>query len=186
MSDVPPTSVGRNPAPIRLPRPIRALTWQTQAGAHAPRWLLPAAAVLEVVRCAAPRPVPLPLDTDPALVCLLLGTVPWRDRHLPLLWLTAEAYDPAPSGADAAQSPPLRAVVCPSLHDAHGAPVFGLAAFGMPRLVTLRDGDLAPDADDAPPIPYSVAGLWLQGARCAVPDLEALGAALAPLAALLE
>ena len=172
---------------MRLPTPIAALTWRADTASVAPRWLLPAAAVLEVVRCPGPEPVPLPLDTDPALVRALLGTLGWRGRPLPLLGLAVEGGggdDEARTGIDAEPAPRLRAVICPALND-DATPAFGLAALGMPGLLMLREGELGPDAEAADLPPFCAAALRLDDVRYLVPDLDALGAALAPVAALM-
>lgn len=180
------------PAPMRLPAPIRALTWEADAAGGGGRWLLPAAAVLEVTRCDTPAPVPLPLDSGPTLVSALLGTVAWRGRRLPLLSLPADDHDPGGGvelvggGAAIGGIARLRAVVCPRVGDDGVMPAFGLAAIGVPGLVTLREGEVEPANAGVGPPPFTAATLRLRGVRHAVPDLEALSAALAPLAGMLD
>ncbi|WP_295887395.1 hypothetical protein [uncultured Thiohalocapsa sp.] len=185
------------PAAVRLPAPIRALTWSDvghalgpEAGQVAPapwRWLVPAAAVLEVLRCGAPRPLVPPLGhapvLAPALAAALLGVLPWRERQLPLLRLSAATGDtgtaPAPAGAAR-----LRAVICPTLDPACGLEAIAFAAHDVPALVVLRDGEPAPEPPPAPG--YACVTLRLSDQRFAVPDLDAIGAALAPLARVLD
>lgn len=189
------------PAAVRLPVPIRALTWCDVGGdvgqvvgpeagqdALAPwRWLVPSAAVLEVLRCGAPRPLVPPHGQAPtlapALAPALLGVLPWRERQLPLLRLSAVTRDPgtAPAPGGAAR---LRAVICPTLDPACGLEAIAFAAHGVPALVVLRDGELAPEPTPAPE--YACLTLRLSDQRFAVPDLDAIGAALAPLARVLD
>jgi hypothetical protein len=175
--------------PVRLPLPIRALTWEADTTGAGWRWLLPAAAVLEVTRCDMPAPLPLPLATASALVRTLLGTVAWRGRRLPLLSLLAReddadgAAEPAAGSATMGGIARLRAVVCPCLGADAVTPAFGLAAQGLPSLLMLREGEVEPgDADAAPP--FAAAVLRVRGARYVVPDLDALSAVLAPLGGL--
>lgn len=178
--------------PVRLPLPIRTLTWEAETAAGGWRWLLPAAAVLEVARCEMPAPMPLPLDTASALVRALLGTVDWRGRRLPLLSLLAHeddaggAAEPVAGSASMGGIARLRAVVCPCLGDEAVMPAFGLAAQGLPSLLTLREGEVEPGGMGAVPPPFAVAVLRVRGTRYAVPDLDALSAVLAPLERLLD
>ncbi len=199
-----------NTGPPQLPRPIAALTWTAVGSGKGVRWLLPAAAVLEVIRCPTPTPLPLPLDTDPKLAQVLLGTLVWRRRRLPLLQLHADVPGDAPAGT-AAPGPPehdadaesggeaggktgqnagdaqplrLRALVCPSLHE-EGVDAYALAALGMPGLVTLREGEIEPDGAMGSPPAFAAALLRVRGELHAVPDMDALGVALAPLSALM-
>jgi chemotaxis signal transduction protein len=191
---------------LRLPTPILALNWATAAAGDGPRWLLPAAAVLEVTRCPTPAPLPLPLDTDPRLAQALLGTFAWRGRRLPLLHLDASLAGQVPAGAsapamtggdagvgvgddaggDADSDLPLRlrAVICPSLRE-DAIDAFALAALGMPGLLTLREGEVDPYAETGMPPPFCTALLRAHGELFAVPDMDALAAALAPVSALM-
>ena len=163
---------------VRLPEPIRALAWQDVDGTSRSRWLLPAAAVLEVLRCET-RPVPpTPPALEPAVERALLGVVHWHQRVLPLLQLSA---------ADGATSPPpirTRAVVCPTLDPACGLDAVAFAAQGVPGLVMLRDGEPAPVTEALPGL--AATALRLGEARFAVPDLAAIGTALTALAAILQ
>jgi hypothetical protein len=165
-------------ASVRLPKPVEALAWHDVEGTSLWRWLLPAAAVLEVLRCEA-RPVrPMPPALEPAMGRALLGVLPWHQRLLPLLWLSAadSGMSPAPTRS--------RAVVCPTLDPACGLQAVAFAAQGVPGLVTLRDGEPAPVTEALPG--FAATALRLGEARFAVPDLAAIGAALSPLAAILE
>lgn len=157
------------------------LTWNA-AGSAALRWLLPAAAVLEVTGCKDPAPVPLPLDADPGLAQILLGAMPWRGQRLALLQLDGDLPGRGPQfvrgeGAigDADAPPPsrLRAVVCPGMRQG-GVDAFALVAVGTPSLMTLRDGDIESVGVDDPLPSFCGSLLRLHGQIHAVPDLDAL------------
>jgi hypothetical protein len=164
---------------VRLPAPMQALTWD-DGGGH---WLLPAALVLEVVRCEPPAPVALPPDASPALLTILLGRVHWHGRALPLLWLGADAAEamPAPPGGPEPAGPArMRAVICPLLDARIGIDAVAFTATGVPSMLQLRDGE--PQAEPLLQARFTAARLRLGELRCAVPDLDAIGRALIGLA----
>jgi hypothetical protein len=166
-------------ASVRLPVPMQALTWDDGGR----RWLLPAALVLEVVRCAAPTPVALPPAASPALLTTLLGSVHWHGRNVPLLWLgadAAEAMPAAPHGREPTAATRMRAVICPLLDAGIGIEAVAFAANGVPSMLLLRDGEPQPEPSAGEP--FTAAGLRLGDLRCAVPDLDAIGRALIGLA----
>ncbi|MBK1631190.1 hypothetical protein CKO31_10655 [Thiohalocapsa halophila] len=164
--------------PLRLPEPIQALVWQDVDATPLWRWLLPAAAVLEVLRCEARPMPPRPQPLAPALEEALVGVLHWHQRPLPLLRLSG-----ADGGTSAAPTR-TRAVVCPTLDPACALDAVAFAAQGVPGLVTLRDGEPAPVTEALPAL--AATALRLGEAHFAVPDLAAIATALTPLAAILE
>lgn len=186
-------------ASVPLPAPIRVLIWRDTADDDAQRWLLPAAVVLEVLRCDAPEPLGWPTDLSPdepvaAPPQGLLGTLSWRRGRFPLLRLGAEpdvvaANTLASAGRaawdDCARQARPRVIVCPTLDGDCGFDALGFLALGTPELAMLRDGEvtaaeLAPS--QAADTPFVSARLRVQGQAVSVPDLDALTRVLAPLA----
>jgi hypothetical protein len=184
---------------VPLPAPIRVLIWRDAADDDAQRWLLPAAAVLEVLRCDAPEPLSWPINTAPAEPVAappqcLLGTLSWRRGRFPLLRLGAEPGDVAANAAasagpaawdDWARRARPRVIVCPTLDGDCGFDALGFLALGTPVLAMLRDGEVTaaePAPDQAADTPFVSARLCVQGQAVSVPDLDALTRVLAPLA----
>lgn len=130
---------------------------------HGP-WLVPAAAVLEVVADA-------PTSGLPATPCWLLGLVTWRSRELPAVTPTCAAG--SPSGTP-------RLLICVGPAGDAGVGLFAVRAGAHPRLEMVGAADLAPaarngSADWAP----WVRPVSCRGAASGALDLAALERALA-------
>jgi len=131
--------------------------------AEAREWLLPAAAVAEIVSAQGLVPV------GPEAPDWLIGTRPWRGVELPAVRLGELS---APSAADpgAARHPYL--AICMGAAGDPGLPFFAIESpGGLPRLERVSVEILAEDAGE---FPLALAALRLNGRPAAVVDLEAL------------
>jgi chemotaxis signal transduction protein len=176
--------------PVSLPRPIPAITWRDDGW----DWLLPAALVLEVLRCDAPLPLLPPTreagaGTPPGV----LGTIVWRGNRIALVDLGAARRAVLPA---ARRSVPadgkrlrLRALVCPALGTDAGIEVFALAARGNPRVDTIREGEISPEPGDCGQAlghgaeAMTSARLRFRDQPFSVPDLPAVERLLEPFRA---
>lgn len=126
------------------------------------RLLLPNATIAEVLSYAPPEPV----DAAPDW---LLGKIRWRGWQLPLVAfaeLAGVGKEPAGLGS--------KVVVLKALGGNAKAPYFAILSQGFPRLVTVSQEGLVPDADSAE-LPLGVRSRVLMNDDMAfVPDLEAV------------
>ena len=124
------------------------------------RLLLPNATIAEVLSYAPPEPV----EAAPEW---LLGKIRWRGWQLPLVAfaeLVGIGKEPAGLGS--------KVVVLKALGGNAKAPYFAILSQGFPRLVTVSQQGLSPDADRAE-LPLGVQSRVLMNEDTAfVPDLE--------------
>ena len=128
------------------------------------RLLLPNATIAEVLSYAPPEPV----EAAPEW---LLGKIRWRGWQLPLVAfaeLAGLGKEPAGLGS--------KVVVLKALGGNAKAPYFAILTQGFPRLVTVSQAGLLPDAGGAE-LPLGVQACVLLNEDTAfVPDLEAIEA----------
>ncbi|HEX5513252.1 MAG TPA: chemotaxis protein CheW [Gammaproteobacteria bacterium] len=130
--------------------------------------LLPSSIIAEVVPYIEPDPAPANAPT------WLLGMVPWRGQHVPLV--SVEAF--ISGGIAPVPSSNSRVAIIKTLDATLGFQFYGLLTRQIPRLVTVLPETVAPIAADAPPRRRIAADLLLNGKRMMVPDVEALEAGL--------
>lgn len=122
--------------------------------------LLPSVALEAVIGFDAP----VPLEGSAPW---LLGTVPWRDRALPVV-------DPHPTGGEAGGARRRAHVVVVKALAGHPELThYGILIHGFPQAVTVDGSNLAArpgDADD----PWVLCPLALDGEPGAIPDLDRL------------
>ena len=133
--------------------------------------LLPNAAVAEIIDFHRLVPVP----DAPEWVA---GVTDWRQRRLPVVRFERLL------GEDVAASQRQRIVVCHTLNPEASRPFVGIAASAIPRLVRVREetlaGEVLPEQWKDLPL---CAALRVDGQPALIPDLPALEAQLAQLAA---
>lgn len=126
------------------------------------RLLLPNATIAEVLSYAPPEPV----EAAPEW---LLGKFRWRGWQLPLVAfaeLAGVGKEPAGLGT--------KVVVLKALGGNAKAPYFALLSQGFPRLVTVSQEGLGPDAESAGLPPGVQSRVLLNEDTAFVPDLEAV------------
>jgi chemosensory pili system protein ChpC len=128
--------------------------------------LLPSAAVAEVVYCEEPKP-------HPGCPLWLLGTVPWRDRELPLVSVRACGEHPH----EVRRGPRARTAICYSPNADSALPYLGILAVGPPRLTVFRVEAMRP-AELSPANPFVRHSLTYMDRSAWIPDLDAIEAAL--------
>lgn len=130
--------------------------------------LLPGSVIAEVVPYTEPAPAPANVPA------WLLGMIPWRGQHVPLV--SVEAF--VSGGVAPAPSSSSRVAIIKTLDSTLGFPFYGLLTRQIPRLVSVLPEAVAPLAADAPPRRRIAADLLLNGERMMIPDVEALEAGL--------
>ena len=146
----------------RTPDSVRALLLSLSKG-HV---LLPYSVVEEIISWQEPTPVSGAPDW-------LLGTVPWRRWHLPVISAERLAGDPF--------TPPrhkAHIVVCNLMNGDEALPCIGIVTKGVPHLVRADASTLAPAQDGTERSPWAAVDLTFNGAPSWVPDFDAIVEAL--------
>lgn len=126
------------------------------------RLLLPNATIAEVLSYADPEPVADAPDW-------LLGRMRWRGWQLPLVSFSRFAGLAEDHGGLGSKVIVLKALGGDAKH-----PFFALLTQGFPRLVTVTEGSLVPDSDEAGVPEGVLARVRLNEDDALLPDLTAL------------
>ena len=130
--------------------------------------MLPAGAIMEVVRYSEPRPLAGAADW-------VSGWIDWRGRALPVVVLDPTLLHTGPAAARG-----RRYLICAGPSGGLGADLFALLVGEHPRLVTVDAAALKPHPPGAAAarLPFTLLTFHFNGEATAVPDLEALEQAL--------
>ncbi len=122
--------------------------------------LLPCATAAEII----PFTPPQPLSGAPPW---LLGSIPWRERIVPLIAFEAVEGSPPP-----APDPGDKIVVLNALGGHPQLPFLALLAQGMPKIVKASRDNVTVDEEGSSPL--ALASVRVDGQSALIPDLDAL------------
>jgi chemosensory pili system protein ChpC len=124
------------------------------------RLVLPHAAVAEIMPFRTPQAV----DAAPAW---FLGYLPWRDMRIPVL-----SFEAAEGGAVPPRTRQTRIAIVNALSGDERLVRYGLVTQGIPHVLNLDQGNLAPA--EAEIGPYSLCAVRAAGQPGVIPNLDAL------------